>query len=343
MAAIRTASVMFTDLAGSTELFGGLGRVRAERIRREHIALIRNVVERRGGSELKHLGDGVMATFDSATDSVDCAAAIQQSLAASNARRDAPQLSVRIGLSAGDVTIDGNDCFGPPVVEASRLCGRADGGQVLVTGALRALIHDPRPVVECDPVTLKGLSRPTAVWELHWSESQTRPLRVIVADDVALLRAGVVGVLEGAGMDVVAEVGDGDALLRAIDELRPDVAIVDVRMPPTQTQEGLRASEEIRARWPGTGVILLSQDVESHYALALVLQGLDRIGYLLKQRVAATEDFATAVRRVAAGGNAFDASVVAPLLPERAADGPVADLTPAEMDALSQLAMERLA
>src|SRR5687768_1495916 len=104
MGELRTVSLMFTDLAGSTELFAGLERIRAERIRREHTALIRNAVTVRAGRELKHLGDGLMAAFDSATAAVDCAAAIQQSLAATNARANAPQLSVRIGLSAGDVT-----------------------------------------------------------------------------------------------------------------------------------------------------------------------------------------------------------------------------------------------
>ncbi|MFC9621068.1 response regulator [Streptomyces sp. NPDC056930] len=162
-------------------------------------------------------------------------------------------------------------------------------------------------------------------------------MRAVIAEDSVLLRVGVVKVLEMAGFEVVAEVGDGEALLAAVEEHRPDIAVVDVRMPPGFTDEGVRAALVIRQQWPRTAVLLLSQYVEERYAADLLSANTSRIGYLLKQRVADVEEFAEALRRVAAGGTALDPQVVSQLLVRRHS-GPLDRLTPREREVLELMA-----
>ena len=166
-------------------------------------------------------------------------------------------------------------------------------------------------------------------------------MRVVVADDSPLLREGVVHVLTEEGIEVVAEVGDPDALLRAVERFEPDLAIVDVRMPPTQTDEGSRAAVEIRSRHPDSGVLLLSQVIEAQYALKLLTEHPHGFGYLLKDRVLAIDDFIQSVNRVAAGGTAIDPEVVSQLLGRRRADDPLDELTTREREILSLMAEGR--
>ena len=139
-------------------------------------------------------------------------------------------------------------------------------------------------------------------------------MRVVIAEDSVLLREGLARLLIDAGMDVVARVGDGPALVAAMEEHRPDLAIIDVRMPPGFRDEGLRAAIEARRRLPGTPVLVFSQYVEERYAAELLASGATGVGYLLKDRVADVEEFIAAVERVAAGGAAIDAEVVSQLL-----------------------------
>jgi DNA-binding NarL/FixJ family response regulator len=162
-------------------------------------------------------------------------------------------------------------------------------------------------------------------------------VRAVIAEDSVLLRVGVVKVLEMAGFEVVAEVGDGEALLTAVEEHRPDIAVVDVRMPPGFTDEGVRAALVIRQQWPKTAVLLLSQYVEERYAADLLSANTSSIGYLLKQRVADVEEFVDALRRVAAGGTALDPQVVSQLLVRRHS-GPLDRLTPREREVLELMA-----
>jgi DNA-binding NarL/FixJ family response regulator len=162
-------------------------------------------------------------------------------------------------------------------------------------------------------------------------------VRAVIAEDSVLLRVGVVKVLEMAGFEVVAEVDDGQALLTAVEEHRPDIAVVDVRMPPDFTDEGVRAALVIRQQWPQTAVLLLSQYVEERYAADLLSANTSRIGYLLKQRVADVEEFAEALRRVATGGTALDPQVVSQLLVRRHS-GPLDRLTPREREVLELMA-----
>jgi DNA-binding NarL/FixJ family response regulator len=163
-------------------------------------------------------------------------------------------------------------------------------------------------------------------------------VRVVIADDSVLLREGLVRLVEDEGCEVVAAVGDGPALVRAVVEHRPDVAVVDVRMPPTHTDEGLRAAVEARAAVPGTAVLVLSQYVEVAYADELLADGRGGVGYLLKDRVTDLDAFLVALAGVAAGGTALDPQVVAQLFARRRADDPVRRLTPREREVLGLIA-----
>jgi DNA-binding NarL/FixJ family response regulator len=163
-------------------------------------------------------------------------------------------------------------------------------------------------------------------------------MRVVVAEDSVLLRAGVVHLLEGAGFDVVAEAGDADSLLAAVREHRPDVAITDIRMPPTQTDEGLRAARTIRAEQPETGVVVLSQYAEESYATQLLGESAEGVGYLLKDRVGDPAGFADAVRQVGQGGSALDPEVVAQMLNRHRPASPLDGLSERQRDVLARMA-----
>jgi DNA-binding NarL/FixJ family response regulator len=166
-------------------------------------------------------------------------------------------------------------------------------------------------------------------------------VRVVIADDSVLMREGVARVLGDAGMAVVASVGDADGLRRAVATEKPDVAIIDVRMPPTQTDEGARAAETIRERHPDVGVLMLSQIVEPHTALRLFGERPEGFGYLLKDRVLEIDDFVEAVRRVARGGTAMDPQIVSQLVGNRKRDDPVDELSPREREVLGLMAEGR--
>jgi DNA-binding NarL/FixJ family response regulator len=166
-------------------------------------------------------------------------------------------------------------------------------------------------------------------------------MRVVVADDAPLIREGVARLLAENGLEVVAQVGDADALLARVRDLEPDVALVDVRMPPTHTDEGLRAAEEIRQRYPATAVLVLSQNLELEYALRLVEDRPERVGYLLKERVGRVEHLLDAVERVAAGECVVDRAIVDELLARRRRADPIEDLTPREREILALMAEGR--
>ena len=167
-------------------------------------------------------------------------------------------------------------------------------------------------------------------------------LRLVLADDSVLVREGVARLLVDAGFEVVAQVGEADSLLRATREHLPDVAIVDIRMPPTHTDEGLRAAEAIRAEHgTSVGILVLSQYVETTFALRLVADGAGGVGYLLKDRVDDLDDFADAIRRIAKGGSVIDPEVVAQLVGRRRARVPLDDLTEREREVLALMAEGR--
>jgi DNA-binding NarL/FixJ family response regulator len=166
-------------------------------------------------------------------------------------------------------------------------------------------------------------------------------VRVVLADDSLLLREGVARLLEEAGLEVVAQSGDAEDLLRKVGAHKPDVAVVDVRMPPTHTDEGLRAAAEIRERFPSVGVLVLSQYIEEAYAMELLSSDASGVGYLLKDRVADLDRFVDAVRRVGEGGSALDPEVVSRLLGRRRETDPLAEISPREREVLQLMAEGR--
>ncbi|HET9519964.1 MAG TPA: response regulator transcription factor [Candidatus Limnocylindrales bacterium] len=167
------------------------------------------------------------------------------------------------------------------------------------------------------------------------------PLRVVIAEDSALIREGIARLIQESGGTVVAKVGDGPSFVDAVVEHRPDVSVVDVRMPPTQRDEGLRAAIEARRRVPGTPVLVLSQYVERQYATELLADRAGGIGYLLKDRVGDIREFMDALRRVARGGTALDPEVVAQLMVRNVVDDPLSALTPREREVLAAMAEGR--
>ena len=166
-------------------------------------------------------------------------------------------------------------------------------------------------------------------------------MRVVIADDSVLLRAGIVRLLEDAGFEVVAQAADAEDLLRKVRAHKPDVAVTDIRMPPTQTDEGLRAAQQIRKEMPGVGVLVLSQYIDEGYAVELLQGSAEGIGYLLKDRVSDVSAFTDALRRVGEGGSALDPEVVASLLGRRRANDPLDRLTPREREVLGHMAEGR--
>jgi DNA-binding NarL/FixJ family response regulator len=163
-------------------------------------------------------------------------------------------------------------------------------------------------------------------------------VRIVIAEDGVLMREGLSSLLAGEGHDIVAQIGDADALRAAVREFEPDLAIIDVRMPPTQTDEGARAAVELRAERPGLCVLLLSQDVETRLALTLMEKQPNGFGYLLKDRVLAIDDFLEAVGRVGRGGSAIDPEVVLRLMDRRNGSDRLAELTPRERELLGLIA-----
>ena len=166
-------------------------------------------------------------------------------------------------------------------------------------------------------------------------------MRIVIAEDAVLLRAGITRLLVDAGEDVVAAVGDAPSLVDVVDRLRPDLAVVDVRMPPTLTDDGIRAAAAIRKRHPEVGILVLSQYVEERYATDLLAGGSAGVGYLLKDRVADVAEFVDAARRVGSGGTALDPEVVAQLFARSRSRDPLERLTPREREVLSLMAEGR--
>ena len=163
-------------------------------------------------------------------------------------------------------------------------------------------------------------------------------MRVVVVEDQLLTREGIVRVLSDAGVDVVAAVGDVDALIRAVALDRPDAALMDIRLPPTHTDEGLRAADRVRHEYPGTAVLIVSSYVEPEYVAPLIASGATRVGYLLKERIVDPVTLLDGLRRVVAGDCVIDPSIVAELLAPRARSGALAALSPRETEVLGLIA-----
>ena len=302
---------LFTDIEGSTKLLAQLG-IDYGRLLERHRELVGTAIEANGGRVVDRRGDEFFAAFAESASAVDAAVEAQRALG----REEWPlPLRVRMGVHRGRAQAAGDDNFvGLAVHHAARVCQAARGGEILVSHA----VETGYETVDLGELHLKGIPQPTQLRRivatglerdfppLPGAGPRVVPLRAVLADDSVLLREGVAALLEEEGIDVVGQAGDADALLTLVDETLPDIAIVDIRMPPTKTVEGIRAAHEIRRRYPRTGVMVLSSFIDVVSAVELFREDSEGIGYLLKERVADVEDFVAAVRNVAAGGTTID-------------------------------------
>ena len=355
-------TLLFTDIESSTRLVHELGDEYA-RVLEEHRSLVRAAVRDAGGIELDCRGDEFSIVFERAGDALAAALAAQRSLAG----HEWPQgreVRVRIGIHTGEPAVEESSYFGIDVHRVARISAVGHGGQVLLSERTRHLAGavdgvDFRDLGEHD---LRGLPNPERIFQLVAPElaldfpplrldrgtapgepetAKEPSMRVVLADDSVLLREGIARLLEDAGFEVVGQAGNADELMLKVRSYSPDVAIVDIRMPPTHTDEGLRAAKEIRERYPGTSVLVLSQYVESAYAMDLLADSAEGVGYLLKDRVSDIPEFVAAVRRVGGGGSALDPSMVSQLVGRRRRDDPLAELTPREREVLELMAEGR--
>lgn len=314
MGSRRTVTVLFTDLVESTQLMTSMPSDAAESLRSRHFQQMRNALAVHGGREVKTIGDAFMVVFEAAADAFGCAVTMQR-LVARDALTSGQPLALRVGISTGDASEAERDFFGVPVVEASRLCNRAGPGEILVSDTALAVTGDigSRPVKAVGALRLKGLDRPVLASIVGWADAEDETLRVALIDDTVLLRRGIASALVDCGFAVVLEAGDTDGLDARLDVAGPHVVLLDVRMPPTFTTEGLDAARRIKSERPGVGVIVLSAEVQGDAALELLSGGTDGVGYLLKDRVGDIEQLADAIRTVARGGSVIDPAVIAEL------------------------------
>jgi len=238
---------------------------------------------------------------------------------------------IRMGVHTGVAQADErSDFVGLDVHRAARISSAAHGGQILVSERTAELVD--APLRDLGVYELPGLTERERLFQLEDRElpSEFPPprsarrcdggrIRVALADDSVLIREGIARLLEESGFDVITQAGTSEELMAQVEEYEPEIAVVDIRMPPSGSDEGLRAGQEIRRRFPNVGVLLLSQMLELQYALELLGADAERVGYLLKDRVSDVDEFTSALRRIAGGGCAFDAEIVSDLV-ERYAD-----------------------
>ena len=349
-----TVTLLCTDIEGSTVLVGHLGE-RYRDVLDEQRLLVRDAVLAAGGMEIDCRGDEMLLVFTDAGEAVRGAIDAQRALSA-HAWPDGLDVRVRMGLHTGEPSIEGSTYLGLDVHRVARIADAGHGGQVLVSERTYRLAG--AEARDLGPQPFRGLPEPERVYQVvadglrqefpplrlersagtTAETSNTDAMRVVLAEDSVLLREGIARLLEDAGLEVVGQAGTADELMLKVRSYKPNVAIVDIRMPPTQTDEGLRAAKEIRDRHPETGVLVLSQYLEAAYALELLSESAEGVGYLLKDRVADVPDFVAAVKRVGEGGSALDPSVVSQLVGRRRRDDPVSELTPREREVLELMA-----
>ena len=346
-----TVSFLLCDIEGSTRLVHVAGAAYAQ-ILADKRRLLRDAVVAHGGSEIDAHGDELFAAFADAGAAAAAAVSGQRALV-EHAWPGGQEVRVRMGLHTGIAILTEDGYTGIDVHRAARIGSAGHGGQILVSDATRQLLQEVA-TRDLGSHRLTGLPEPEHIHQLL-AEGLPRDfpplrntvamlgnaMRVVIADDSVLLREGIVRLLDESGFDVAAQSGNADDLLRHVAMHKPHVAVVDIRMPPTHTDEGLVAAREIRERFPDTGVLVLSQYVEAGYAMDLLAEGADGVGYLLKDRIADLEEFAGAVRRVGDGGSALDPAVVSQLVGRRRQQGPLDALTPREREVMELMAEGR--
>jgi DNA-binding NarL/FixJ family response regulator len=280
-------------------------------------------IVRRAPGEQQAVRPGLGVAFSSTADALACAVAIQRAA------------TVRIGVSIADVA-DEERGWTMPFTEARRLCGVASPGEVIVGDVVRLMAFGTA-AYRFLAVAAEG----RVAYRLDWRPESPPALRIVLADDAVLVREGIARLLSDAGFQVVAQLNDVQRLGPVLNEVRPDVLIVDIRMPPTHTTEGLAAARAARVIHPNLPVLVLSQHLESRYALSLLGGGARGTGYLLKESVGNVSDFVEAVRRVAAGGSAVDPNVVALMMGRPRREDRVSLLTAREHEVLALMAEGR--
>jgi DNA-binding NarL/FixJ family response regulator len=339
-----TVTLMFTDIESSTRLVQEHTEAWPGLLE-GHRAAVRSAVAVAGGEVVDCHGDEFAAAFPGPDEAVAAARQIQLGLSG-------PVL-VRIGIHTGDPMRVDAGYVGVDVHRTARICAAGHGGQVLLSEAAKAGLRQPADLRDLGLHQLRGMDDPERLYQVDSAATFPplradvaerglgAPIRVVIADDSVLLREGVARLLEDGGFQVVGQAGTADELLLRVRSYSPDIAIVDIRMPPTHTDEGLRAAQEIRERHPGVSVLVLSQYVESGYALELLQGNAEGVGYLLKDRVSDMTEFVAAVKRVAEGGSALDPEVVSRLVGRRRGDDPLSQLTPREREVLELMAEGR--
>jgi DNA-binding NarL/FixJ family response regulator/class 3 adenylate cyclase len=319
---------LFTDIQDSTGLVRELGD-RFQTVLADSRAILRSAVDVAGGRSVDCRADEFFAVFSDPRQAVVAALAAQRALVG-HSWPDGADVRIRMGLHTGIATSDEQrDFVGLEVHRAARIAAAGHGGQVVMSEKTAALAG--APVRDLGLYQLDGLPEPERVFQLvdDGLPSEFPPLRcrrrcdgrqirVALADDSVLVREGIARLLEEADIDVVAQAGTPDDLLREVETHEPDVAVVDIRMPPSGSDEGVRAAKEIRRRFPKVGVILLSQLLEPTYAIELIGDDANGVGYLQKDRVGDVAEFTDAITRVAGGGSALDPALVAELIPTSA-------------------------
>jgi class 3 adenylate cyclase/CheY-like chemotaxis protein len=309
---------LLTDIERSTSLVRRLDAEYCDVLAASR-ELLRRGIARHDGREVECRADESFSVFDSPADAVQAAGDAQRGLLAA-AWPYGVNVRVRMGLHTGIAIDSGHGFVGLDVHRAARLSSAGHGGQVLMSERTVALTGVPARDLGC--YELSGLPEPERLFQLLGDGLPTDfpplrlarrvdddRLRVVLADDSMLVRDGIARLLEEAGLRVVAQASSGEELLERVAATEPDVAVVDIRMPPTGSDEGVRAAQTIRTLHPKTGVLLLSQDLVPAYAREL-LETTDRgVGYLLKDRVADVEEFADALQRVANGEVVLDAEI----------------------------------
>jgi DNA-binding NarL/FixJ family response regulator/class 3 adenylate cyclase len=346
-----TVTLVFTDVEGSTQLVRQLGDSYAQLLG-DHRRLLREAVEEAQGHVVDHRGDEFFMVFDDPCRAAEAVMSAQRAFA-EHSWPDGVDLRVRMGMHTGRPNFRDGAYYGLDVHRAARIAQAGSGGQILLSQQTRDEVHQTYELEDLGEHELPGLGEPERLFQLavpglparfpplSTARKGFRGMRVVLADDSVLLREGIARLLEDAGFEIVAQSGTAEDLVRHVGMHKPDVALVDIRMPPTQTDEGLRAAKQIRDRWPETGVLVLSQYVEPAYAMELLGENAEGVGYLLKDRVSDVDEFAAAVRRVGEGGSALDPAVVSQLVGRRRRDDPLEELTPREREVLELMAEGR--
>ena len=367
-----TATFLFSDIEGSTQLLKQLGQ-RYVQVLADHNRLLQIAFEDSSGVEVDAQGDASFVVFNRAKDAVAVALAAQRALGA-HIWPDGIAVRVRMGMHTAEPSVTAKGYVGLGVHRAARICSAGHGGQVLLSQATQAVLADEVlsgiRLRDLGEHLLKDLDRPERVFQLvvpdlredfpplRTVEAVAPPfagrereletvaaglthreqIRVVVADDSLIVREGLCRLLAENGFVVAGRATDAEGLLREVGIQRPEVVVTDIRMPPTHTDEGLVAAEQIRSTFPETGVLVLSQYLESRYALRLLESYPERIGYLLKDRVSEMAVLGDAIRRIAEGECVIDPTIVSRLMKRRRPDGPLGALSEEEQELLALVA-----